>query len=95
MVELMGGLEPAGSLVLRALEAGKPVVTANKELVAAKGPALFAAAASSGVSLLFEAAVGGGIPLIRPLTESLAGEKISRVLGHRQRHHQLHPHRDG
>ena len=81
VVELMGGLEPAGSLVLRALQAGKPVVTANKELVAAKGPALFAAAASSGVSLLFEAAVGGGIPLIRPLTESLAGEKISRVLG--------------
>ena len=56
-------------------------MTANKELVAAKGPALFAAAASSGVSLLFEAAVGGGIPLIRPLTESLAGEKIGRVLG--------------
>ena len=81
VVELMGGLEPAGSLVLRALEAGKPVVTANKELVAAKGPDLFAAAAASGVSLLFEAAVGGGIPLIRPLTESLAGEKIGRVLG--------------
>jgi homoserine dehydrogenase len=81
VVELMGGLEPAGSLVLRALEAGKPVVTANKELVAAKGPDLFAAAAASGVSLLFEAAVGGGIPLIRPLTESLAGEKILRVLG--------------
>ena len=81
VVELMGGLEPAGSLVLRALKAGKPVVTANKELVAAKGPDLFAAAASSGVSLLFEAAVGGGIPLIRPLTESLAGEKIGRVLG--------------
>ncbi|MGH8927503.1 MAG: homoserine dehydrogenase [Acidimicrobiia bacterium] len=81
VVELMGGLEPAGDLVLRALNAGKPVVTANKELVAARGPALFAAAAAKGVSLLFEAAVGGGIPLIRPLTESLAGEKISRVLG--------------
>ncbi|MDP3984930.1 MAG: homoserine dehydrogenase [Acidimicrobiia bacterium] len=81
VVELMGGLEPARSLVLRALEAGKPVVTANKELVAAEGPALFAAAASKGVSLLFEAAVGGGIPLIRPLMESLAGERISRVLG--------------
>jgi homoserine dehydrogenase len=81
VVELMGGLEPARGLVLRALAAGKPVVTANKELVAAEGPALFDAAASKGVSLLFEAAVGGGIPLIRPLMESLAGEPISRVLG--------------
>lgn len=81
VVELMGGLEPAGSLVRRALELGKPVVTANKELLAARGPELFAVAASKGVSLLFEAAVGGGIPLIRPLTESLAGEKLTRVLG--------------
>lgn len=81
VVELMGGLEPAGSMVLRALRSGKPVVTANKELVAAQGPALFDAAAAKGVSLLFEAAVGGGIPLIRPLTESLAGEKLSRVIG--------------
>ncbi|HUO47068.1 MAG TPA: homoserine dehydrogenase [Acidimicrobiia bacterium] len=81
VVELMGGLEPARSLVLRALDAGKPVVTANKEMVAAEGPALFAAAAAKGVSLLFEAAVGGGIPLIRPLMESLAGERITRVLG--------------
>ncbi len=81
VVELMGGMEPARSMVLRALAAGKPVVTANKELVAADGPALFEAAAAKGVSLLFEAAVGGGIPLIRPLMESLAGERISRVLG--------------
>jgi homoserine dehydrogenase len=81
VVELMGGLEPAGGLVRRALELGKPVVTANKELLAARGLELFDVAASKGVSLLFEAAVGGGIPLIRPLTESLAGEKISRVLG--------------
>ncbi len=81
VVELMGGLEPAGSLVRRALELGKPVVTANKELLAARGPELFDVAAAKGVSLLFEAAVGGGIPLIRPLTESLAGEKLSRVLG--------------
>ncbi len=81
VVELMGGLEPARSLVMRALELGKPVVTANKELVAADGPALFAKAASHGVSLLFEAAVGGGIPLIRPLSESLAGERLSRVIG--------------
>jgi homoserine dehydrogenase len=81
VVEVMGGLEPAGELVLRALAAGKPVVTANKELVAARGPELIAQAASSGVSLLFEAAVGGGIPLIRPLSESLAGERLTRILG--------------
>jgi homoserine dehydrogenase len=81
IVELLGGLEPARNLILQALAAGKPVVTANKELLAAAGPELFAAAAAKGVSLLFEAAVGGAIPLIRPLTESLAGEKLSRVLG--------------
>lgn len=81
VVELLGGRQPAGSLVRRALQAGKPVVTANKELLAAEGPELFDMAAGKGVSLLFEAAVGGGIPLIRPLTESLAGEKLSRVIG--------------
>ncbi|HJR86247.1 MAG TPA: homoserine dehydrogenase [Acidimicrobiia bacterium] len=81
VVELLGGRRPAGSLVRRALQAGKPVVTANKELLAAEGPELFDIAAGKGVSLLFEAAVGGGIPLIRPLTESLAGEKLTRVIG--------------
>ena len=81
VVEVMGGLDPAGELVLAALQAGKPVVTANKELVAARGPELFAAAERSGVPLLFEAAVGGGIPIIRPLSESLAGEAVQRVLG--------------
>ncbi|MFO7549411.1 MAG: homoserine dehydrogenase [Acidimicrobiia bacterium] len=81
VVELLGGLEPARSLVLQALDLGKPVVTANKELVAADGPELFQRAAARGVSLLFEAAVGGGIPLIRPLSESLAGERLTRVLG--------------
>lgn len=81
VVELMGGLDPAGGLVLRALEAGKPVVTANKELVAARGLDLIRAAEAAGVSLLFEAAVGGGIPIIRPLSESLAGERVARVLG--------------
>jgi homoserine dehydrogenase len=81
VVEVMGGIEPAGRLVLAALEAGKPVVTANKELIAARGRQLLAAAEASGVPLLFEAAVGGGIPIIRPLTESLAGEPIERVLG--------------
>lgn len=81
IVELMGGLEPAGDLVLAALEAGKPVVSANKELIAARGPELIAAAERSGVPFLFEAAVGGGIPIIRPLSETLAGETIDRVVG--------------
>lgn len=81
VVELMGGLEPAGTLVERALAAGKPVVTANKELMAARGFDLLKVAGASGVSLLFEAAVGGGIPIIRPLSQSLAGEKITTVLG--------------
>jgi len=81
VVETMGGLDPAHGLVLAALEAGKPVVTANKELVAAAGLELIEAAETSGVALLFEAAVGGGIPIIRPLSQSLAGERISRVLG--------------
>ena len=81
VVEVMGGLDPARDLVLAALEAGKPVVTANKELIAADGPILFQTAAAAGVSLLFEAAVGGGIPLIRPLSESLAGEPLTTILG--------------
>jgi len=81
VVELMGGQDPAGDLVLAALEGGKPVVTANKELLAARGPELVAAAARSGVPLLFEAAVGGGIPIIRPLAETLAGEPVQRVMG--------------
>ncbi len=81
VVELMGGVEPARELVLSALDLGKPVITANKELLSLHGPDLFARAAAKGVSLLFEAAVGGGIPLIRPLSESLAGEKIERVMG--------------
>ncbi len=81
VVEVMGGLEPAGELVLTALKAGKPVVTANKELVAARGVELLGEAARNGVSLLFEASVGGGIPIIRPLTETLAGEPLTRVMG--------------
>jgi homoserine dehydrogenase len=81
IVEVMGGQQPAGDLVLRALEAGKPVVTANKELIAVRGDELIAAAERSGVALLFEASVGGGIPIIRPLSETLAGERITRVMG--------------
>jgi homoserine dehydrogenase len=81
VVELIGGLDPARRLVLAALDAGKPVVTANKQLVASDGPALFERAAANGVSILFEAAVGGGIPIIRPLSESLAGERLTSVMG--------------
>ncbi|MGI8493202.1 MAG: homoserine dehydrogenase [Acidimicrobiales bacterium] len=81
IVEVMGGIEPARALILDALKAGKPVVTANKELLASCGPELFEAAATAGVDLLFEASVAGGIPLIRPLRESLAGERIRRVIG--------------
>jgi homoserine dehydrogenase len=81
VVEVMGGTDPAGELVLGALQAGKPVVTANKELIASRGRELMEAAAERGVPLLFEAAVGGGIPIIRPLIETLAGERVRRVLG--------------
>ena len=81
VVEVIGGLEPAGRLITQALEAGKPVVTANKELIVARGPELFDTAARGGVDLLFEASVAGGIPLMRPLRESLAGDRIQRVTG--------------
>ncbi|MEY2432425.1 MAG: homoserine dehydrogenase [Acidimicrobiaceae bacterium] len=81
VVELIGGIEPARSLIIKALEAGKPVVTGNKELLANVGAELFSTAHDAGVDLLFEAAVAGGIPLIRPLRESLVGERISRVMG--------------
>ncbi|MGH9181980.1 MAG: homoserine dehydrogenase, partial [Acidimicrobiales bacterium] len=74
-------LEPARTLVLAALAAGKPVVTANKELLARCGAELFEAAAKAGVDLLFEAAVAGAIPLMRPLRESLAGDRLQRVTG--------------
>jgi homoserine dehydrogenase len=81
VVELIGGIEPARSLVLDALKAGKPVVTGNKALLADHGAELYAAADTAGVDLLFEAAVAGGIPLIRPLRESLVGEPVARVMG--------------
>jgi homoserine dehydrogenase len=81
VVEVMGGVDPARALITAALRAGKPVVTANKELIARHGPELFATAAGAGVDLLFEASVAGGIPLMRPLRESLAGDRIRRVTG--------------
>jgi len=81
VVEVLGGIEPARGLITAALAAGKPVVTANKELLANVGAELFDAADAAGVDLLFEAAVAGAIPLIRPLRESLVGERITRVMG--------------
>ena len=81
VVELIGGVDPARGLVEAALAAGKPVVTANKELLATHGAALAETAAAAGLDLLYEAAVAGAIPIIRPLRESLAGEPIHRVMG--------------
>ena len=81
VVELMGGIEPASELIFAALKANKPVVTANKALLARHGAELFSAADAASTDLLFEAAVCGGIPLIRPLRESLRGEPINRVMG--------------
>lgn len=81
IVETIGGIEPARELVLTALAAGKPVVTANKELLANHGAELYEAAHAAGVDILFEAAVAGAIPLMRPLRESLIGEPITRVMG--------------
>ena len=81
VIELIGGVEPARTMILEALAAGASVVTANKELLGKDGPTLYAAAEAAGVDLYFEAAVGGAIPLIRPVRESLAGDRITRVLG--------------
>ena len=81
VVELVGGLEPARTLLLDAIAAGASVVTGNKALLAAHGSELHAAAHAAGVDLYFEAAVAGAIPIIRPLRESLAGDRVERVLG--------------
>src|SRR4029077_15150698 len=81
VVEVIGGTEPARELITSALRAGKPVVTANKELLANVGTELFAVSDDAGVDLLFEAAVAGGIPIIRALRESLRGEPVTRVMG--------------
>ena len=77
----MGGVKPARDVVARALRAGKSVVTPNKELIAKHGAELLNLAAEAGVDLMFEGAVGGGIPIIRPLKESLAGDRIVRLMG--------------
>jgi homoserine dehydrogenase len=81
VVEVMGGIEPARTLILQAMAAGSSVVTANKALLAADGATLYAAAADNGVDLYVEASVAGAIPLLRPLRESLAGDRVVKVLG--------------
>ncbi|MFT6942282.1 MAG: homoserine dehydrogenase [Nitriliruptoraceae bacterium] len=81
VVEVMGGIDDAGMLVEAALQAGKPVVTANKALIAERGALLHAIAIATGADLLYEAAVAGAIPIVRPLRTSLAGDRIRRVAG--------------
>jgi homoserine dehydrogenase len=81
VVEVIGGIEPARTLILAAMAGGAGVVTANKALLAEDGPTLYDAAREHGVDLYFEAAVAGAIPLLRPLRESLAGDRVRRVLG--------------
>ncbi|MGH3343873.1 MAG: homoserine dehydrogenase, partial [Carbonactinosporaceae bacterium] len=81
VAEVIGGIEPARALILRAMEHGASVVTANKALLAEDAARLYAAAEKYGVDLYFEASVAGAIPLVRPLRESLAGDTVHRVLG--------------
>jgi homoserine dehydrogenase len=81
VIELMGGIDPAYDLIKKALNSGADVITANKALIAAKGNELIDLAQQLGAQLYYEAAVGGAIPIIRPLRESLAGDKINRVMG--------------
>ena len=80
-MELMGRIEPAKTFITRALEAGKHVVTANKDLLAVHGAELLEIAKEHNVALYYEAAVAGGIPILRTLANSLASDKITRVLG--------------
>jgi len=81
VAETMGGLHPAYDFVLALLEAGKSVVTSNKELVAVKGKELLDTAAKNGVNFLFEASTGGGIPVLRPITQCLVANEITEVAG--------------
>jgi homoserine dehydrogenase len=81
VIELMGGLEPARTLILDAINSGADVITGNKALLATHGAELFEAAEQVGAQLYYEAAVGGAIPIIRPLRDSLAGDRVRRILG--------------
>ena len=81
VVEVMGGIEPAFTFVKKALEAGKSVCTSNKALVAEHGPELLAMAKERNLNFMFEASVGGGIPIIRPLNQSLTADEITQITG--------------
>jgi len=81
VIEVMGGIEPARTYILQALNSGSDVITANKALLASNGAELYDAAEQVGAQLYFEAAVAGAIPIIRPLRESLAGDKVKRIIG--------------
>jgi len=81
VVELIGGLEPAYTFIIAAMEKGKHVVTANKDLIAVKGKELFATALANNVDFYFEASVAGGIPIIYPLKQSLAANQIEEIIG--------------
>ena len=81
VIEVMGGIEPARTMILEALEKGKSVVTSNKELVAQKGFELLETARKNNANFLFEASVGGGIPIIRPLSQCLAANEIDEIAG--------------
>ncbi|MBA3349500.1 MAG: homoserine dehydrogenase, partial [Actinobacteria bacterium] len=81
IVEAMGGIEPALDLILHAIKSGKHIVTANKELLSTLGREVLTAADEARVDVLFEASVAGGIPIVRPMKESLAGDRVKRVMG--------------
>ena len=81
VIEVMGGMQPALTYMLAALNAGKSVVTANKDVVASEGKKLLDAAKANGRDFLYEASVAGGIPIIRPLKQCLAGNHITEVIG--------------
>ncbi|GAA1127523.1 homoserine dehydrogenase [Arthrobacter flavus] len=81
VIELMGGIEPARSLILRSIEHGATVVSGNKALLALDGPTLYEKADAAKVQLSYEAAVAGAIPILRPIRDSLSGDRITRVLG--------------
>ncbi len=81
VIEVIGGIDPARGLILRAMEHGASVVSANKALIAEDGPTLFEAAAAHGVDVYYEAAVAGAIPILRPVQESLAGDHVRKVMG--------------
>ena len=81
VIEVIGGIEPAKTMILEALKAGKNVVSANKDLIAEEGKEIFDTAKAAGKDFLFDAAVGGGIPIIRPLKQCLAGNDLTDILG--------------